>query len=167
MLLGSKAFIAEARIWMRRFGGNVFTHVPYFISCWAGFRANKDAFEQRKVRLQEVVAAVQEAMNNEFEDCDDLIRFDPPLPQVSMVHVYFGVNKEQGMQLLSQAEAKCGVRCIGEVRPGRFGAADQSCSEFNMGPLNLDIPTETWVTGYITLLREMMTVMQETQTENK
>lgn len=132
MLLGSKAFIAEARVWMRRFGGNVFTHIPYYISCWAGFCANKDAFEQRKIRLQEVVAAVQEAMTKEFEDCDDLIRLDPPIPQVSMIHVYLGVSKEQGMQLLAQAEAKCGVRCVGEVRPGRYGAADQSYSEFNM-----------------------------------
>lgn len=36
MLVGSTPFIAEARIWLRRFGGNVYTSLPYVVSCLHG-----------------------------------------------------------------------------------------------------------------------------------
>lgn len=32
MLVGSDAFVAEARVWLRRFGGNVYTSLPYALS---------------------------------------------------------------------------------------------------------------------------------------
>lgn len=36
MLVGSGPFVAEARVWLRRFGGNVYTSLPYAVSCLHG-----------------------------------------------------------------------------------------------------------------------------------
>lgn len=38
MLMGDKEFCREARIWLRRFGGNLYTLLPYAISGWSGYR---------------------------------------------------------------------------------------------------------------------------------
>lgn len=61
MLLGSRDYVRTARLWLRRFGGNVFTQLPTQVAAWAGFRANRDAFTARRDRLREVVAAVVQA----------------------------------------------------------------------------------------------------------
>jgi Beta-eliminating lyase len=38
MLLGSSDFCTEARVWLRRFGGNLYTLLPYAISGYVGLR---------------------------------------------------------------------------------------------------------------------------------
>jgi len=38
MLLGSEDFCGQARIWLRRFGGNLYTLLPYAVSGWAGYQ---------------------------------------------------------------------------------------------------------------------------------
>ena len=38
MLMGSNDFCEEARVWLRRFGGNLYTLLPYAVPCWAGYR---------------------------------------------------------------------------------------------------------------------------------
>ena len=58
MLLGDKAFIALSRVWLRRFGGNLFTLTPYALSAYTGFQKNVDSFQARRNRLQEVIAIV-------------------------------------------------------------------------------------------------------------
>jgi threonine aldolase len=58
MLLGKQDFIAQSRIWLRRFGGNLFTLSPYAISAAVGFQENKDSFVARKDRLRHVVAII-------------------------------------------------------------------------------------------------------------
>lgn len=65
MLVGEKEYIKEARIWLRRFGGNVFTLLPYHIAAWSGFRNNRDLMTGRMLRLKEVVRAVTEALKLE------------------------------------------------------------------------------------------------------
>jgi len=58
MLLGDKTFIARSRIWIRRFGGNLFTLAPYAISASIGFKNNVSSFEAKRDRLRHVVALV-------------------------------------------------------------------------------------------------------------
>ena len=56
MLLGDNAFISQSRVWLRRFGGNLFTLTPYALSAYVGFQQNVNSFQARRDRLQQVIA---------------------------------------------------------------------------------------------------------------
>lgn len=132
MLLGSSAVIAESRVWLRRFGGNLFSLLPYYASSWAGFRAHKDAFVARHDRLQEVIKEVNLALKQEQMEDEALIWFDPPVPQVSLIHVYLRADLSVVNKALENVANQWGVRVIARVRAGQLGAAGQVYSEFNM-----------------------------------
>jgi threonine aldolase len=63
MLLGNNSFIESSRIWSRRFGGNVYSHMPNAVSCWAGFRANRDSFLQRRNALHRIVTVLMNMLS--------------------------------------------------------------------------------------------------------
>ncbi|KDO35415.1 hypothetical protein SPRG_00263 [Saprolegnia parasitica CBS 223.65] len=63
MLLGSNDFIDASKVWLRRFGGNLYSQLPYAASSWAGFRAfPASVFAARRLQLRTVVAAVSAAV---------------------------------------------------------------------------------------------------------
>lgn len=144
MLLGTEECILESRIWLRRFGGNLYTLMPYAVSAWAGFRANANAFQGRLKRLQQVVALVTDMIATKYSF---LIRFDPPVPEVSLVHVYItttGSNAATGadavawaMQVRDLAAEECGVACFSRLRPAPLAhsltdSRQEVYVEFNM-----------------------------------
>ncbi|KAF0687871.1 Aste57867_20458 [Aphanomyces stellatus] len=140
MLVGDNAFIDAAQVWLRRFGGNVYTQLPYAVSCWAGFRRHPAAeFTARRQRLQEVVRALTDAAIVG-------LTFDPPIPDVSLVHVHVQATVEQATAARDAAEAATGIRVFAAVRPY---APTRGCYfELNVGAFNVDIPIETWVRGW-------------------
>ena len=137
MLLGSAEFIATARVWQRRFGGVVYTQLPFYVSCWAGFRAHKDAFQTRLQRMQEVVALVTNTASAEAAasgETGSLVRFDPPQPHVSMVHMYLRCSTDVATAARQAAVLECGVSCFMRLRGASLNAEGQEeCyTEFNM-----------------------------------
>jgi threonine aldolase len=155
MLLGTKAETEHWKAWLRRFGGNTFSQLPTAVSCWHGFVQNKDSFPTRKQRLQEVVAAVSKAVGAPAEAGEAVlaggwtVRFDPPVPEVSLVHAYFNHHDPKAvMEVVKEVAAREGIKVCAGLRPAILGAAGQSYFEFNMGPGNLEIPVETWVKGF-------------------
>jgi threonine aldolase len=135
-LLGSESFVSDARVWARRFGGNVFSALPLALSCWAAFRTlhsgfddskgtlAKDPFAQRADRLREVVALVTTIGQTEAKSsmprstnpslCCELVRFDPAVPQCSLVHVYLhpAVLLKTAVMARDAAAAKCGLAVL-------------------------------------------------------
>lgn len=106
MLLGTNDFCAQARIWLRRFGGNLYTLVPYAVSAWSGYRnhwteANNNAqtkdadddeggrrrrkmtFVDKRNKLRRIVRSLQQ---NPL--VSQYITFDPHTPETNMVHGY-------------------------------------------------------------------------------
>jgi hypothetical protein len=156
MLLGSKEFIGGARVWSRRFGGNLYCQLPYVISCRDGFRNTPlSAFSDRRNRLREVVAAVSAALGP-----DACVIFDPPVPEVSLIHVRLKASVQAGMAALHRAGEATGIQCLARLRPVVHGACahPMSYAEFNMGPANLVIPLDDWVRGYRALDAELRQV---------
>jgi threonine aldolase len=132
-LLGDFAFIASSRVWLRRFGGNLFTLMPYAVSSWSGYRKNAGAFQERRDRLRQAVAAVTDALGAyTTETGAPLVRFDPPVPEVSLIHVYFNADTALVDSARQAAADECGVRCFSKLRMGEYGAAEQSYTEFNL-----------------------------------
>ena len=86
MLLGEKEFIEESRIWLRRFGGNLYQLHPYVASAAMRFdRALKQMPEYLR-RTKEVYKVLKNIPN---------ISFCPNPPQVNMFHLYFNASSEK------------------------------------------------------------------------
>jgi hypothetical protein len=138
MLLGNSAFIAECRDWLRRFGGNVFSQVPFYVSCWAAFRENKDSFVARKSRLTEVVNLLNEHLltNPSYNSIVDemvmgedesfftehtgfhhLVRFEPVQPEVPMIHIYVHTDVETAMLANQLAAKNTGITAFRRFMP--------------------------------------------------
>jgi threonine aldolase len=139
MLLGTTSYIQDhARIWLRRFGGNLFSHLPYYLSCWSCFRQNKDAFITRKEKFVEIVQFLTDELlsrpinSTPCSPTDKLIYFDPPLPCVSLAHIYVRGDPAMVMQANSNAAQKTGITCFTRMKPGRFGAKNYSMTEINL-----------------------------------
>ena len=116
MLLGDRAFVEEARVWLRRFGGNLHTLAPLWVGCWAGYRRNVKApgegvgmtFADKASKLREVVRAIKG---------DDVagrnVDFVPEVPEVCMVHVV--INKEREICERAERETFEKVRTEGRL----------------------------------------------------
>jgi threonine aldolase len=119
MLLGSKEFCDEARIWLRRFGGNLYTLLPYAVSGWAGYKrhwkdiiiTNSDddyndneqqpmmmSFQDKKDKLVHIVKELSSSskniINNTNNQKQSILLFEPSIPEVNMVHCYLQPSKE-------------------------------------------------------------------------
>lgn len=147
LLLGKRDFIITSRIWQRRFGGNLYSLLPYAVSSWSSFRKYSNSFELRKLRLQEVVLAITEAFkSNNY----DLVLFDPPVPEVSMVHIYINADTSTCMQARDQVVADMNISVFPRLRECGIGLAKgYSYIELNLGPSNALIAVEKWVQGWM------------------
>ena len=86
MLLGKADFISEARVWLRRFGGNLFQLHPYVASAARRF----------DYALKQMPKYFERA-KNAFEILKNIegISFCPNPPQVNMFHLYFNRSAEK------------------------------------------------------------------------
>jgi threonine aldolase len=141
MLLGSTSYLQDhARIWLRRFGGNLFSHLPYYVSCLSCFNKNKNDFIRRRDRFVEIIQFLTDNLVsqpvNQYASGDGLSRyyifFDPPLPVVSMVHVYVHADVNTAALANKKVMEQLGTKCFGRFRPGKYGALSYSRAEINL-----------------------------------
>jgi hypothetical protein len=166
VLLGTRTFIAETRVWLRRFGGNVFTLLPYAVSSYSCYRnyvkwnnmapseeessagangtegalAVPYAMVDRLHRMQSVVAL----LSTEEAGLRPYVRFDPPVPQMCLVHVYIRADAAAAMKAHARSLQETGVACFARLRPAalvlgeRAPTFPQECYfEFNMVSVDL------------------------------
>lgn len=93
MLLGSAEFIEESRIWLRRFGGNLFQMHPFVASAAMRFDRALQQMPKYMKRTGEAYEILKTFPN---------ISFCPNPPQVNMFHLYFNISAEK----LSKARDK-------------------------------------------------------------
>jgi len=80
MLLGPEDFIAEARVWQRRHGGNLFTQAPFVASARMGLATRLPQLETWVARAKEVAAILLECPG---------VRINPDPVQVNFFQAYF------------------------------------------------------------------------------
>lgn len=78
-LAGSADFVAEARIWQRRHGGNLVQLYPYVLSARAALRERLPRFASYHERAVQIAAALSQV---------DGVILKPNPPQAHMAHVY-------------------------------------------------------------------------------
>ena len=176
MLLGDADFCAEARVWLRRLGGNLYSVLPYAVSSWDGFRrtclathgpARDDLaysparFERRRRKMARVVARLRADAR-----IASLVRFDPVVPETNMVHGYLRLSRDACLSAAEGAAratatpaAPGGIRVLNRVRPlgtaddegreGRRGGARCGCRfEWIMGEANSAIDDDVFLRGW-------------------
>jgi len=82
-----------------------------------------------------------------------LVRFDPPIPLVSLIHVYLYCDIKSALAARDECAAICNINTIPRnLKEGRFGAVGQIYFEMNMGPANFLITDEDWIKGWSTYI---------------
>jgi threonine aldolase len=153
MLLGSKEFCDEARIWLRRFGGNLYTLLPYAVSGWAGYKrhwlgdGNAMTFLDKKEKLARIVATLSADAG-----ISSIVTFDPVVPEVNMVHGYLCMDANTFAAIHDKVEKSLGIRVLNRVRT--IGDS-QSKFEWTMGEANGNIPDEAFLRGWKALAEEV------------
>lgn len=86
MLVGKTDFIEESRVWLRRFGGNLFQLHPFVASAAMRFDNALARMPEYMRRTEEVYKVLKNIPN---------ISFCPNPPQVNMFHLYFDASTEK------------------------------------------------------------------------
>ncbi|HUX14234.1 MAG TPA: beta-eliminating lyase-related protein, partial [Spirochaetia bacterium] len=86
VLAGPADFIAEARIWQRRHGGNLMRLFPYVLSARSGLEKRLSRMSQYRDKAVEIAHAL-----SEFDRIDCV----PNPPQVNMCHLFLRGNRER------------------------------------------------------------------------
>ena len=161
MLLGDSAFVEEARVWLRRFGGNLYSVMPYAVSCWDGFRKNcgDNVFVERRRKLARVID-----MLNVDKNVQSIVQFEPTVPQTSMIHGYLKASLDDCKKALSMVESRTGIRVL--TRLSEINDDDASTPfgcrfEWSMGTSNVLIDDEDFLLGWQEFSRALDEILSE------
>jgi threonine aldolase len=86
MLMGSASFINEARLWQRRYGGNLPSMAPFYVSARLGYQQILPEIDNWVERAKEIAEVL-----NQF----DRITTRPNPPQVNFFQVYIQGDPEE------------------------------------------------------------------------
>ncbi len=134
MLLGSAQFIAQARIWQRRLGGNLITMHPYVVSAKIGFdtRLRKmKVYYQRAVSLAAVLS----------QEPGIILR--PQIPQNNMFHIFLNAPPEVLKKAKVAVAEEDGIDLFGKLFPADL--PNWAGAEIVVGDNALDMTNEELV----------------------
>ncbi len=151
MLMGNKDFCSEARTWLRRFGGNMYTLMPYAADSWKSYKkyANVQIFQRRLEKLQ----CLTKRLESEITHFTDFVKFDPPTPETNMIHVYFSASvaecekardlvlKEHGVSIFTRLRE---IPSSDSLSQKGFGAR----FEWTIGDANGSIDNEVFISSW-------------------
>jgi len=90
VLVGSKAFIDQARVWVARQGGNLYRRTPYVVSAAMQFDARLARLPACLQRTQWLYAVLADY---------PLLAPNPRRPQVNMLHLHMPVSAQQANEI--------------------------------------------------------------------
>ncbi len=170
MILGDKEFCDEARVWLTRFGGNLYTLLPFAVDCWSGFEtyaagSKLDNFKKRHKKLQEIVACLRSITN-----FDEFVVFDPPLPETNMIHVYLKASIEDCETARDIVLHDTGVSVFNRIReiPEVDSSRELSFGsyfEWTIGTMNGSIKNEVILNSWKKFLEVLQNVKGNAKSE--
>jgi threonine aldolase len=169
MLMGSKDFCDEARIWLRRFGGNLYTLLPYAVSGRSGYQkywkkpqqqqktatlgldpSRMMSFEEKKEKLVRIAKSL-----SSDENFSQVVTLEPPVPQVNMVHFYLRPDLEECNLIRDGIQERFGVSVFHRIRsidedddPSAFAEGFRCKLEMYMGEANGSVPDDIWIQAW-------------------
>ena len=126
-LAGSGELVAEARVWLRRFGGNLYTQAPYAVSALAALDGEHDqpSFAARAALTREFTQAVKRAAERAAAagggarvaiKREDLVLFSPDPPECCLVHCHLRGGAEELDKARDESARKTGYRVYRKLR---------------------------------------------------
>lgn len=155
---------------MRRFGGNLYTLLPYAISGWAGYRRHittdtvtqeqppkeqqarhqhRMTFMAKRDKMRRVVLA----LSCPTEPVYQVLSFDPSVPQTNMVHGYIRSSVGECLNARDAVERDERIRVFNKVRDidendAAFQLGYRSKFEYAIGDYNGAIDDNTYLHGW-------------------
>ncbi|MCG5457641.1 beta-eliminating lyase-related protein [Micromonospora sp. PSH03] len=140
-LAGDAALVAEARVWRRRLGGDVYDAWPLALTAMHGL----DTLLPRLPAHREHAVAIAAAIN-----ADGTARAFPDPPQTPLFHVHLPIGPDAATRAADALLAADGVELFGRVRSAP--APDRCSFEVSIGENAMDLaPHEV-----VTLLHELL-----------
>mmetsp|Transcript_12199 Transcript_12199/g.29636 ORF Transcript_12199/g.29636 Transcript_12199/m.29636 type:complete len:547 (-) Transcript_12199:1174-2814(-) len=180
-LLGrDAAFCQRARVWLRRFGGNLYTLLPYAVAARMGYEREWKLPQQSQSqssssssshglasfadKWQKLVQIVQRLSSE--PSIARWLTFDPSVPETNLIHGYLRhVTVEQCDQASRRVQEACGVEIVGSFRPVRHNAAALAQGykvmfEWTMGRANVQIDDDLHVSSWLEFCRELERIVR-------
>lgn len=136
MLLGSAEFIARARVWMQRQGGNVIHRSPYVISAAMQFEQRLAAMPAYLARARQVADLLKQFPR---------MQLNPTAPQCNLFHVYFPVSVARAIELRNQIASEQGIWLFN--RASHAALPEQCTVEWYVGDNVLGLSDEQITAG--------------------
>lgn len=130
-LAGPEDVIAEARIWQRRHGGNLFHLYPYVLSAQSGLEhrlAQMAAYHEQAVAIGEALAALEG------------IEVTPDPPQAHMMHLFLRGDHEQLSEAALDLAEDRGIWLVSGFGPAQVPG--WATTELSLGDGALDFTAE-------------------------
>ncbi|QFT12387.1 low specificity L-threonine aldolase [Vibrio sp. THAF190c] len=143
LLLGSKAFIEKASLWMKRQGGNVYHRTPFIVSAAM-------QFDERLAQMP----ALFERTKQVYQILQDYPQFivNPKQPQSNMLHLYLPVSVEEGIELRDKIATRDKI-WIGNPSPCEL--PHQCKIEWYVGDNLLNLPDHEFIDVLDMLVAEL------------
>ena len=143
ILTGPVDFIREARIWQRRYGGNLIRLYPYVVSARQGLAEHMprmQAYHERAVELAQWLSAYPE------------IRLSPNPPHTNMMHVFLEGEREKLEQAALRIAWEKKTLLFSSLTPTPLPGVHKF--ELTVGDASLELDREE-ITGLFTNLFEL------------
>ncbi|MET3132844.1 threonine aldolase [Oxalobacteraceae bacterium GrIS 1.11] len=131
MLAGSESFVARAREWFRRQGGNVVHRTPYVVAAAMQFEARLAQMPLCFRRTEWLYEVLRDYPH---------IKPNPARPQANMLHIHLPVSREHAMQVRNQIAEQHGVWLFG--RANHAALPEHSMVEWYVGDNLLAMPDQ-------------------------
>ncbi|WP_419881567.1 threonine aldolase family protein [Peribacillus sp. B-H-3] len=143
ILAGSESFIAESKIWKRRYGGDLISLYPYIIS--------SDYYFNQRFEKMPLYYEQAKMLAEHFNSCEHISTL-PQVPVSNMFHVYFQLPAEHAEKVLSELQQETGIGLTSYLN----SSGENSCYfEISLGDSFEKVPKEK-VTETFRLLNEKL-----------
>lgn len=142
MLMGPEDVVAEARLWQRRMGGNLYTLLPNVASAASWLDERLERFPTYLARARSLAAALAGVPGL-------LVLPDPP--HVNMMHVVLDLAPDAALEARDRVAAETGLWLFGATRPR--GTPDRSSFELSVGDALMGVDDAEIAAAFRSLLR--------------
>ncbi|MGM0903773.1 MAG: threonine aldolase family protein [Bacillota bacterium] len=130
ILAGDKAFIKNAKVWKRRYGGDLISLYPYILSA--------DYYFNRRAHKMEHYYEAAKELAQFYNTCHGVSTL-PLIPVSNMFHVHFHLAKVQVEPVLTEVQQQTGLGLTSYLKE----ISEKSCYfEVSLGDLYDEVPKE-------------------------
>ena len=134
VLAGDDDFIAEARIWSRRAGGNLISFYPYILAAEQGLEDNLPIMADAVAYARDLGPTLASLAG---------VRVNPATPQAAMFHLHIDIDRDTLTQAIADYAKQHDVVVL--PNPRAVDSVGHSICEISVGRSTMQHPPEFWL----------------------